>query len=295
MKYLKLKEIKSNKIQSQPSMLSLFNKYDHFRCNGLSDCTVTVSPLQFPLTRDTRSQCDNTPLYLEVQFDCITNTNVNNNSMETETGGRLNMGANISKVWSHSDSESLLSPDIVEKAVRDGILNKNIPVTESYVDHLSYVDEDSNNEDLVMTSLNSPRLENVALETRQHNFQYQMFADSIDVTNDSLSHNDIDDNIDESDTEIEIGFTYREVLIIASSSSILIIITLLIAILGYIQKKRRKSLSPHRPDLIPMSGTSSSLESQYDISNTPDNEHPGDHITDFNNKFRYFITQNKRP
>ena len=215
--------------------------------------------------------------------------------MESETGGRLNMGANISKVWSHSDSESLLSPDIVEKAVRDGILNKNIPVTESYVDHLSYVDEDSNNEDLVMTSLNSPRLENVALETRQHNFQYQMFADSIDVTNDSLSHDDIDDNIDESDTEIEIGFTYREVLIIASSSSILIIITLLIAILGYIQKKRRKSLSPHRPDLIPMSGTSSSLESQYDISNTPDNEHPGDHITDFNNKFRYFITQNKRP
>ena len=127
MKYLKLKEIKSNKIQSQPSKFSLFNKYDHFRCNGLSDCTVTVSPLQFPLTRDTRSQCGNTPLYLEVQFDCITNTNVNNNSMESETGGRLNMGANISKVWSHSDSESLLSPDIVEKAVRDGILNKNIP------------------------------------------------------------------------------------------------------------------------------------------------------------------------
>ena len=229
-------------------------------------------------------------MYLEVQFECIANLSFVSSSEEQEVSKQslVNMGANISKVWSNTDS--LLSPELVEKAVREGILNKNVPVTESYVEEESYVDDFMivNNEDIVMTSLNSPRQENAA-GTIHGNVQYEMLNDSADQGDDSYS-DDQDDITDDIDT----GFTYREILIITLSSSILIIIALIIAVLSYVHRRHSKSLPSHQPDLIPMSGSASasntsntSAESQYAVSNSPDTDNvTNDHITDFNNKFR---------
>ena len=227
-------------------------------------------------------------MYLEVQFECRANLSLAS-TVEGEQPKQsiVNMGANISKVW--SDTDSLLSLADVEKAVRQGILNKNVPVTENYVEEdPSYADdlEIVNNEDIVMTSLNSPRQENV--ETVMENgVQQEMLNDSPDISSDSLSddHDDITDDIDHE-------FTYREILIITLSSSILIVIALIIAILSYMHRRHAKNLPAHQPDLIPMSGSggasNASVESSYQVSNSPDTDNiNNDHIADFNNKFRY--------
>ena len=221
-------------------MLKITHHKFYFRCNGLTRCTVEVLPQHFSLATEAKVKCHSTPLYLEVQYVCLANLS---SVIDSEIDDKLaisNMGANISKFW--SDGDRLLSPDIVEKAVQEGILNRDIPVTQNYVDDNLMVE---NNEDLVMTSLNSPRMK--TLDTIQHN--YEMYVDSSDSIIDS---DDIDDREDESDSHYQ--FTYREILIITMSSSILIIIAVIIAVVSFIQKHRKKYLSTSRPDLIPMSG-----------------------------------------
>ena len=238
------------------------------RCDGLETCSVLVSQHNFPQS----SICPSTPPYLEVQFECQENRTAGPPA-EEDTEGKyslVNMGANISKVW--SDTGSVLSPDVVEEAVRHGILNTNIPITEEYSHSNTEPQPESEGEDLVesdKTSLNSPRLptmvEDDILEELEELPEKVTIRDDVAVSESVL--------------------TFREILIISLSSALIVIIILIITAVTVLQlQRRRKGLEP--PDLIPMSGTSSSLESslesQYEVSLTPET----DHIATFNNKFR---------
>ena len=176
------------------------------------------------------------------------------------------MGANISKVW--SDSDSVLSPDVIEQAVRDGILNRQVPITEES----THIHTETSSEDTVRsdkTSLNSPRLG--AIQSEQQSEQPEELLEPVTVT-DGLA---VKDSV----------LTYREILIISLSSAVIIIIILIITAVTVLQlQRRRKGLEP--PDLIPMSGTASSLESSLESQSSVSLSPESDHISTFNNKFR---------
>ena len=89
------------------------------------------------------------------------------------------------------------------------------------------------------------------------------------------------DHMEETDSVL----TYREILIITLSSAIIIIIIIIITAVTVLQlQRRRKGLEP--PDLIPMSGTASSLQSSLESQSQCEES---DHINTFNNKFRSAI------
>ena len=234
------------------------------RCDGLESCPVLVSQHNFPQS----SICPSTPPYLEVQYECRENKTTPAPA-DTDTEGKyslVNMGANISKVW--SDSDSVLSPDVIEQAVRDGILNRQVPITEeSTHTHTETSSEDTVRSD--KTSLNSPRLG--AIQSEQQSEQPEELLEPVTVT-DGLA---VKDSV----------LTYREILIISLSSAVIIIIILIITAVTVLQlQRRRKGLEP--PDLIPMSGTASSLESSLESQSSVSLSPESDHISTFNNKFR---------
>ena len=71
----------------------------HLRCDGLPDCRLSVSPGLFP---GPGPGCEDTPLYLEVQFHCGANMTKEARE-EGAKGGQIgNMGENISKVGTQS-------------------------------------------------------------------------------------------------------------------------------------------------------------------------------------------------
>ena len=128
------------------------------RCDGRQTCSVLVSHHSFPQSNICPST---TSKYLEVQYECRGNKTALA-EVDTETPGKyslVNMEANISKVW--SDSDSVLSPHVVEQAVRDGILNRN-PSPLTVVENSQIKTETETEVDITestRTSLNSPRLE----------------------------------------------------------------------------------------------------------------------------------------
>ena len=73
------------------------NDHYHCRCDGLSDCRLSVSPGLFPRPGP---GCEDTPLYLEVQFHCGANmTKEAGRETEGDKEDKIgNMGENISKV-----------------------------------------------------------------------------------------------------------------------------------------------------------------------------------------------------
>ena len=160
----------------------------------------------------------------------------------------------IFQVWSpHGDS--LLSPDDVEKAVREGI--ENIPVTDHVTGDEDIITEDDpddspDNEDASAAgdSVNSPRLENVAVTDDINEFQSEKLADA-GSDSDGIS----DDIAGESDE----GLSYRELLIISLSSSVLIIVIILISVLSLLHRRHRDKClhSLRHPDLIPGPGSGS--------------------------------------
>ena len=173
------------------------------------------------------------------------------------------------QVWSpHGDS--LLSPDDVEKAVREGI--ENIPVTDHVMQDEDIIlrddpDDSPDNEDLADgDSVNSPRLDNVSVTSDEqgHNeFLSEKLADDSD--SDGIS----DDMTDQSDE----GLSYRELLIITLSSSVLIIVIILISVLSLLHRRHRdKCLHGLRhPDLIPGPGSGSGAASVSGTVVTPNN------------------------
>ena len=164
-------------------------------------------------------------------------------------------------MWSpHGDS--LLSPDDVEKAVREGI--ENIPVTDHVMEDEDIIfrddpdDSQPDNEDLAAgDSVNSPRLDNVAVtsDEGQHAFQSEKLADDNSDSDDGIS----DDMTDQSDE----GLSYRELLIITLSSSVLIILIILISVLSLLHRRHRDKClhSLGHPDLIPGAGSGSGAAS----------------------------------
>ena len=175
------------------------------------------------------------------------------------------------QVWSpHGDS--LLSPDDVEKAVREGI--ENIPVTDHVMEDEDIIlrddpdDSQDDNEDLAAgDSVNSPRLDNnvaVTSDEGQQAFQSEKLAD------DSDSDDDSDDMTDQSDE----GLSYRELLIITLSSSVLIILIILISVLSLLHRRHRDKClhSLGHPDLIPGPGSGSGAASVSGTVLTPHNQ-----------------------
>lgn len=238
------------------------------RCDGRQTCSVLVSQHRFPQSNICPSS---TTKYLELQYECRDNKTVSTEA-ETETPGKsslVNMEANISKVW--SDSDSVLSPHVIEQAVRDGILNRNIPVTEKNLNIKTETEVVVDIEESERNSLNSPRLEAVRV-----NETFDMMSE---VREEQLTEEvTVKDNMEVTDSVL----TYREILIITLSSAIIVIIILIITALTVIQvQRRRKGLEP--PDLIPMSGTSSSFQSSLESQSQCEES---DHINTFNNKFR---------
>ena len=176
-------------------------------------------------------------------------------------------------MWSpHGDS--LLSPDDVEKAVREGA--ENIPVTDHVMQHEDIItrddpDDNPDNEDLAAgDSVNSPRLDNVVTSDEQlsNEFLSEKLADDSDNDDD-----DSDDMTDQSDE----GLSYRELLIITLSSSVLIIVIILISVLSLLHRRHRdKCLHGLRhPDLIPGPGSGSGAASVSGTVVTPNNLIPG--------------------
>ena len=235
------------------------------RCDGRQSCSVLVSHHSFPQSNICPST---TSKYLEVQYECRPNMTAVA-EVETETPGKyslVNMEANISKVW--SDSDSVLSPHVVEQAVRAGILNRNIPVTEENAQTNTETEDDINKSE--RNSLNSPRLEIVSVnETFEISELREELTEEVTVRN----RMEVTESV----------LTYREILIITLSSAIIIIIILIITAVTVLQvQRRRKGLEP--PDLIPMSGTTSSLQSSLESQSQCEES---DHINTFNNKFRF--------
>ena len=234
------------------------------RCDGRPDCSVLASHLMFPQSNICPSAT--TTKYLEVQYDCRGNKTAA--AAEVETEGQqgkyslANMEANISKFW--SDSDSVLSPHVIEQAVRDGILNRNPPVTEQNSQNPpSKTKTEVDMTETERSSLNSPRLEAVRV-------------------NETSELSDVREEIPEEVPGTDPFLTYREILIITLSSAIIIIIILIITALTVLQlQRRRKGLEP--PDLIPMSGTASSRQSSLESQSQCEES---DHINTFNNKFR---------
>ena len=239
------------------------------RCDGRAACSVLASHQVFPLSTICPSTTNN---YLEVQYECQPDKTVAAPEVDTETQGKyslVNMEANISKVWSNSDS--VLSPHLIEQAVRDGILNRNIPVTEQNPQIKAETDIEVTESE--RASLNSPRLEAVSV-----NQTVEISEAREKLTEEVTEEVTVRDHV----TVREPLLTYREILIITLSSAIIIIIILIITALTVLQlQRRRKGLEP--PDLIPMSGTASSLQSSLE-SQSQCGE--ADHINTFNNKFR---------
>ena len=235
------------------------------RCDGRQSCSVLVSHHSFPQSNICPST---TSKYLELQYECRPNMTAVA-EVETETPGKyslVNMEANISKVW--SDSDSVLSPHVVEQAVRAGILNRNIPVTEENAQTNTETEDDINKSE--RNSLNSPRLEVVSV-----NETFEMSELRKELTEEVTVRNRME--------VTESVLTYREILIITLSSAIIIIIILIITAVTVLQvQRRRKGLEP--PDLIPMSGTTSSLQSSLESQSQCEES---DHINTFNNKFRF--------
>ena len=174
------------------------------------------------------------------------------------------------QVWSpHGDS--LLSPDDVEKAVREGI--ENIPVTDHVMEDEDIIlrddpdDSQDDNEDLAAgDSVNSPRLDNnvaVTSDDGQQAFQSEKLADDNSDSDDGIS----DDMTDQSDE----GLSYRELLIITLSSSVLIILIILISVLSLLHSRHRDKClhSLGHPDLIPGPGSGSGAASVSGTVLTP--------------------------
>ena len=238
------------------------------RCDGRQSCSVLVSHHSFPQSNICPST---TSKYLEVQYECRGNKTALA-EVDTETPGKyslVNMEANISKVW--SDSDSVLSPHVVEQAVRDGILNRNISplpgVENSQIKTDTEVETEVETEmtESARTSLNSPRL-----VTETVSEAAEELTEEVTVR--------LRDRMEETDSVL----TYREILIITLSSAVIIIIVLIITAVTILQlQRRRKGLEP--PDLIPMSGTTSSLQSSLESQSQCEES---DHINTFNNKFR---------